>query len=62
MCMYDSCAAPHAGSTILVEGEVLAVTAVEHCFEGREDAVVHCVDLVGPKKWEWRVQYTMHPF
>ena len=40
----------HMGSTILVESEVLKVTAVVHCFKGHEDFVVHGGDLVSPKE------------
>ena len=40
----------HMGSTILVKIVVLAVTFVVRCFKGREDVVVHGVDLVSPKE------------
>ena len=39
----------HMDSAILVISEVLAITTVEHFFEGRDDAVVHGVHLVSPK-------------
>jgi hypothetical protein len=40
----------HMGSTVLVEGVVLAVTAVQQGLEGRNDVAVHGADPVTPKE------------
>jgi len=40
----------HMGKTVLVEVEVLAVALIDLRIEGREDVIVHGVDLVLPKE------------
>jgi hypothetical protein len=39
----------HMGKTILVEVEILAVTLIDFRLEGREDVIVHGVELLSPK-------------
>jgi hypothetical protein len=40
----------HVGSTLLVKGIALAVATIKQVLEGRDDVIVHGVNLVPPKE------------